>query len=316
MKGFGFWNQNQSTKIIEIKMAELQKISDLQLEDLPDEMILKVLSYVNIGDLMRCGKVSKRFGKIRDIESLWQNVNLSYGSDAYNLDAYGGKSCQPVKANFIKFLLDKGCERLNLYHAKTGIKGSLKLEGPSKLKRLNLQACWGNEPAVKEILNSCHRLQKLSLSVQPFDFHFVKQLILRNCKTLQTISLTLCDWLKADSKVDFFGLCLELTEFKMTGYPDFEMQSDQLDLMIDSFPPNLLKIELAFIENLSDLHIEKLVRKCDKITAISLFYTCVTSQSVTTIVRYLKNSLEVLDLQGCGYVSLDTIFEATQISVL
>ena len=163
MKGFGFWNQNQSTKIIEIKMAELQKISDLQLEDLPDEMILKVLSYLNIGDLMRCGKVSKRFGNIRDIESLWQNVNLSYGSNAYNLDAYGGKSCQPVKANFIKFLLDKGCERLNLYNSK--IKGSLKLDRPSKLKRLNLEACFGNKAAVKEILNSCHILQKLALQV-------------------------------------------------------------------------------------------------------------------------------------------------------
>ena len=82
--------------------------------------------------------------------------------------------------------------------------------------------------------------------------------------------------------------------------------------MIDSFPPNLLKLELSHFEELSDLHIEKLVRKCDKITAISLFYTCVTNQSVTTIVRYLKNSLEVLDLQGCGYVSLDTIFEAVR----
>ena len=103
-------------------MAELQKISDLQLEDLPDEMILKVLSYVSIGDLMRCGKVSKRFGKIRDIESLWQNVNLSW---KHGSDAYDGRNCKAVKANFIKFLLDKGCERLNLSHAK--IKSSLKL---------------------------------------------------------------------------------------------------------------------------------------------------------------------------------------------
>ena len=158
MKGFGFWNQNQSTKIIEIKMAELQKISDLQLEDLPDEMILKVLSFVNIGDLMRCGRVSKRFGKIRDIESLWQNVDLSSFGDAYD-----GRSHKAVKANFIKFLLDKGCERLNLYDAK--IKGSLKLDGPSKLKRLNLEACFGNKAAVKEILNSCHILQKLALQV-------------------------------------------------------------------------------------------------------------------------------------------------------
>ena len=80
-------------------MAELQKISDLQLEDLPDEMIVKVLSYVNIGDLMRCGKVSKRFGKIRYTESLWRNVDLSYRSDAFD-----GKMCKAVKANFIKVI--------------------------------------------------------------------------------------------------------------------------------------------------------------------------------------------------------------------
>ena len=74
-------------------MAELKK---LKLEDLPDEMILKVLSYVNIGDLMRCGKVSKRFGKIRNTESLWRNVDLS--------KYYGTGSGRAVKANFIKVL--------------------------------------------------------------------------------------------------------------------------------------------------------------------------------------------------------------------
>ena len=280
-------------------MAELQKISDLRLEDLPDEMIVKVLSYVNISDLMRCGNVSKRFGKIRETESLWKIVDL--------------RRCKAVKPDFIKFLLDKGCERLNLLGA-TIAKGSLKLDGPSKLRCLSLR----NDPALKEILNSCHILQKLSL--EELDFDFVKQLILRNSKTLQTINMVLFDPLKDDSKVDFFGCCLKLTEFKITGITNYNFRSDQLDLMIDSLPPNLLKVEFSHFEELSDLHIEKLVRKCDKITAISLFYTCVTNQSVTTIVRYLKNSLEVLDLQGCQFVSLDTIFEAvrnlTQLKIL
>ena len=81
-------------------MAELQKISDLQLEDLPDEMILKVLSYVNIGDLMRCGQVSKRFGKIRDIESLWQKVDLD--PFCYDEPVYDGS--YKVKADFIKVM--------------------------------------------------------------------------------------------------------------------------------------------------------------------------------------------------------------------
>ena len=140
---------------------------------------------------------------------------------------------------------------------------------------------------------------------------------MRNSKTLQTIDLEFFEWLKDVSKVDFFGRCLELTEFKITGDTKFE---NQLDLMIDSFHSNLLKIELSHFQDLSDLHIERLVRKCNKITEISLNNTNVTNQSVTTIVKHLKNSLEVLDLQDCENVTLDNIFEAvrnlTQLNIL
>ena len=96
---------------------------------------------------------------------------------------------------------------------------------------------------------------------------------------MQTIDLAYFEWLKDDSKVDFFGCCLELTELKITGSYNFQMPSDQLDLMIDSFPPNLLKIELSSFQHLSDLQIEKLVRKFNKITEISLRHTDVTNQS-------------------------------------
>ena len=83
--------------------------------------------------------------------------------------------------------------------------------------------------------------------------------------------------MKDDSKVDFFGRCLELTEVKICD--DTNFRPDQLDLMIDSFPPNLLKIELSSFQHLSDLQIEKLVRKFNKITEISLRHTDVTNQS-------------------------------------
>ena len=80
---------------------------------------------------------------------------------------------------------------------------------------------------------------------------------------MQTIDLTYFDWLKDVSKVDFFGRCLELTEFKITGGFKFEMRSDQLDLMIDSLPPNLLKIELSDFDDLSDLHIAASLGECE-----------------------------------------------------
>ena len=138
---------------------------------------MKVLSYVNIADLMRCGQVSKRIRKVRNIESLWRNVNLDvYGDQmAYDGVLSNLSNNWGVKASFIKFLLDKGCERLDLENVR--IKGSLKLDGPSKLKRLNLAHCLGNKAAVKEILNSCHFLQKLALTVifRSCNFFFAKR---------------------------------------------------------------------------------------------------------------------------------------------
>ena len=45
--------------------------------DLPDELILKVFSYTETVDLLRCGQVSKRIRTISNDNSLFQTVNLS-----------------------------------------------------------------------------------------------------------------------------------------------------------------------------------------------------------------------------------------------
>ena len=87
---------------------------------------------------------------------------------------------------------------------------------------------------------------------------------MRNSKTWDTINLASFEWLTETSKLDFFKHCQVLTEFKLTG-DAFDIQSDQLHLMIDTFPPNILKIDLSLCQNLNDLHIEKLVLKCNKI---------------------------------------------------
>ena len=48
-----------------------------QLEDLPDEVILNVLNFLELSDLIRCGLVSKRFRSLSFIESLWQKMDIS-----------------------------------------------------------------------------------------------------------------------------------------------------------------------------------------------------------------------------------------------
>ena len=189
------------------------------------------------------------------------------------------------------------------------------MDKPSKLKHLNLEQCVAKREVLEEILYSCEgNLQQLSLDdVYPervFDYHCVRRVILKNSKTLQKINLEGLEWLQgaSTSKLNFFSHSQELTEVKITGENNGP-RNDQLDLMIDNFPPGLLKVDLTFCENLTDFHIEKLAQKCNKITEISLSVTNVTNQSVISIVKYLKNSLELLDLTFVN-INLDDIIEA------
>ena len=259
---------------------------------------------MKIGDLIHCGHVSKRLRNIWNIESLWQSVELNW------LVSYGREI--KVQTDFIIFLLDKGCQYLNLQDVE--LTGSLELDKSSKLKRLNLEACVAKREVFEEILYSCEgNLQQLSFSfVRPepeFDYHYVRRVILRNSKTLLKINIGEFEWLEDTSKLKFFSHCQELTEVRITG--EFcDIQNDQLDLMIDNFPPSLLKVDLSSCNDLTDFHIEKLAQKCNKITEISLFGTNVTKQSVISIVKNLKNSLELLNLTGCDNINLDNIFEA------
>ena len=116
--------------------------------DLPDELILKVFSYTETMDVLRCGQVSKRIRTISNDNSLFQTVNLS------------GKY---VKTNILETVLNKGCKSLNL--SDSYIFGYfLSLIQNSQLRELDLSNCKATTSDVlDDLLASCHSLQKLSL---------------------------------------------------------------------------------------------------------------------------------------------------------
>ena len=68
-------------------------------QDLPDELILKILSYSEVKDLISCGQVSKRTRNISQDCSLWMTVNLEK---------------KIVKAELLDMILIKGCKNLNI----------------------------------------------------------------------------------------------------------------------------------------------------------------------------------------------------------
>ena len=79
-------NDNQEVKII------------AALEDLPNEILVKISDYLKINDLIRCGQVSKRIRSIANNELLWQKINL--------------KSKDKILTGFLQRILKNGCQYL------------------------------------------------------------------------------------------------------------------------------------------------------------------------------------------------------------
>ncbi len=83
-------------------MAKRQKLSFCQLIELPDEVILKIMGFLDLKELLLCGQVSKRLRAISNDESLWLKLNLSGREIPYDFIAYDtlhmtGQSESPLK---------------------------------------------------------------------------------------------------------------------------------------------------------------------------------------------------------------------------
>ena len=144
--------------------------------DFPDELILKVLSYAETTDILRCSRVSKRIRAISGDDSLFQTVNLS------------GKY---VKTDLIRTVLDKGCKSLNL--SDSSIWGNLGLIQNSQLRELDLSNCrattyYSTSGVLEELVKSCDSLQKLSLIGLKLTSKMVSS-ICKNRQTLQMLNL-------------------------------------------------------------------------------------------------------------------------------
>lgn len=94
-----------------MEIIDHHEVQEIYLDGLPAEVLLKIFTFLDIKDLYRCNKVSKRIRSIGLDESLWQKINL-------NLN-------QKIPSTFIKDILSKGCKYLSLQHAQ--LEGKLNL---------------------------------------------------------------------------------------------------------------------------------------------------------------------------------------------
>ena len=165
------------------------------LEDLPNEVLMKIFSFLDINDIPHITRVSKRMNIFcKDdgvLEKVVEKVNL------YN---------KKVPTKFLERILDYGCRYLCLNEASLeveggNIQGRFKLKNPSKLKYLDISNLGGNTDFIIEsFLESCNSLEKLALRMGLQDVNgsalnyghksqkfaqILNNLFIQNCQTLQ-----------------------------------------------------------------------------------------------------------------------------------
>ena len=279
-------------------MAKHQKMSSLQFEDLPDEVILKSLGFLDIKELIFCGQVSKRLRSIANDESLWLKLNFC-----------GRK----VPYDFIEKAALNGCKYLSLtFCSLLGLTGKSELS--MDLRYLNL---FGNKcQEMPKLVHKCSSLQKLSLKHLPLQSDYI-QFICQNGQTLQALDIGNCN-IDCDNPTllqDLFTKCAHLTELSISGKFRW-LDLPQIQALVDNLTPTILKVNLSHQNNLNDEHVKKLVKRCNKITHLDLsFSTLITNDSVRSIIKHLNTSLKKLDVSGIN-VDFATLLQFRSISTL
>ena len=288
-------------------MSKRQKLSFFHLEGLPDEILLKILSFMDIKGVYHCGKVSKRLRAISNDKLLWSKLNL-VGRQFH----YG----------FIEKAVQNGCEYLKLHLSH--VNGGKKSEVPWKLKYLGISLPsdiqWVRA-VPKGVLENCHALQKLSIDNLVLDGVDVDQICL-NGETLRILSLEGChiDFSKRTELLQkLFTKCSNLTELNMSS--EFGSFSKKLlhdrhaFALVDNLTPNILKLNLASQSFVGDKHVNTLVRRCTKITELDLSLTSITNDSIVSIVKHLK-SLEKLRVSSLDLSTLAQLKSIPTLKVL
>ena len=277
----------------------------VSFQDLPDEIVLKVINYLQIKDLISCGHTSKRIRRISCDESLWQKLNISKLSGMFstlNLEYHNHN----LPIEFLEMVLENGCQYLRLEDTVLGnpleledvSKYKMCLEKVSKLRYLDLKNCIANKDCFEEILASCMSLQKLSMPSGFFSIFLSQKMIesicYKNGRTLQTLNLSCCKGLNLDSIQKITNNCKILTNVDFCGTC---LSEKSIKFLANNLTFTIEKLNLGNLYNVKDDHVKTLVKRCDKISLLILRHTPITT--LTPVIEYLEKTLEKLDVSSC-----------------
>jgi hypothetical protein len=295
----------------------------LNFQDLPDELVLKILGYSETKHLITFCQVSKRIRRISLDGALWVTANLVK---------------KIVKTELLEMLLRKGCKILNI--SNSTIVGSLSSNIKSELRALDLsQSAWARKwprpqvyeesfDVIEELLSSCSSLKHLNMEGLLLTPKMAAS-ICKNGKTLQALNMNCrSDFLYKPiiNNTDYtvpngnyqaiIKCCQELKEVDLALVNDSpELTEDDIEFLAKNISPNIVRLNLCH-QDVMDDHVKILLSRCNKIEILNLESTLVTKDLLKTIRQYLNLTLEELSMSQYGRTSFLELKKMPRLRIL
>ena len=286
----------------------------LNFQDLPDEVVLKILGYSETKDLIFYGQVSKRIRKISRDSTLWVTANLVK---------------KIVKTELLEMILSKGCKILNM--SDSTIVGTLSSNIKSQLRSLDLSTKtvklkhgtvkkWyskENMDVFEKLLLSCSSLQHLNIEGLLLTPKMADG-ICKNGKTLQALNIndaynnyynTLDNTVLNGDLETIMKCCQQLKNLDFISGNDVWLNDDSIKFLVENISPNVVRLNLNNIA-INYGNLKKLLSRCNKIKVLILEAPINgVGNSLKTIRQYLNHTLEELSLGYYRQIGSAGVFE-------
>ena len=251
-------------------------MSSLQFEILPDEIILKIFSFLSFKSIGNCNQVSHRMKRIAEDTSLWEKVQAWF-------KVIPAEFMEKIVKSKVKYLSVRNCEVFP-------IDLNFLMEHNLDLKFMDISNCDGNDDFLSELVRCSKSLQYLNLHETRPNLVFKCIENLANANKLKVLCVNVKLNFKYVKKI--IDKCTELTDLAIGGT---SLTQQSIEYICTNLTSNASRLDLSY-EKVKDEHIQLLVEHCNNLEHLDLIDTKVTYKSVTKIVMALSHSLVTLAL--------------------
>ena len=262
--------QTRSATFSDILRASSDILRGAHIEALPDEILMKIFSQLDLVNFDNTAKVSKRWQRLSEDQSLWSKINVS--------------SCA-IPVEFIEKCLKNGCKYLNLNDShllgdiirRPGSLPQYPVSVPTgtKLKYLSVSGNydeWGMEfynksCEVKEELenhddmvhhliksSNLNLLEKLSYEKVSLD---LDPLVFNNCKTLTVLHISAVNLYLRDMQL----ICNNLLELSQLSLIDCSLENETVTFLCQNLTVKIKNLSINLNKEIDPTGLSKFWRK-------------------------------------------------------